>query len=140
MLALVEGPIDRAKVADAVRHPGAGAVLIFEGDTRATFDNRVVVRLEYEAYSQMAIPVMTQIADEIGTQWPGTRVAMVHRVGEVPVGEGSVIIAVSAPHREAAYHASRAAIDRLKARVPIWKREVYMDGSEWKANRAEGSR
>ena len=139
MLALTDQAIDARAVADAVRHEGAGAVLVFSGDTRDSFDGRAVVRLEYEAYAEMAVPEMARIRDQMAEQWPGVRVAMVHRTGVVPSGETSVVIAVSAPHRDAAYAASRFAIDALKARVPIWKKEVYADGSTWKANEACGT-
>jgi molybdopterin synthase catalytic subunit len=93
-----------------------------------------VERLEYEAYGGMAEREMAQIGSRIADRWPGVRVAMVHRLGVVAVGEASVVIAVSAPHRGEAYAASRFAIDELKAHVPVWKKEVYADGSVWKAN------
>ena len=82
----------------------------------------------------MAKTQMSVICDTIASRWPGSRVAMIHRIGVVDVGEASVVIAVSAPHRDEAYAASRFAIDTLKASVPIWKKEVYADGSVWKAN------
>jgi molybdopterin synthase catalytic subunit len=119
---------------EAVAHPGAGAILIFEGVTRDHFEGREVTRLEYEAYEPMALKEMEAIGAEIRQRWPQTRVAMAHRTGIVEVGEASVLIAVSAPHRVAAYDASRFAIDTLKKRVPIWKKELYADGSCWKAN------
>src|SRR5690606_28165315 len=97
------------------------------------FDQRRVIRLAYEAWPEMAIPVMAQIADELRARWP-CRVAMVHRVGEVPITEASVVIAVATPHRAECYEASRYAIDALKERVPVWKKEIYEDGSAWKAN------
>jgi molybdopterin synthase catalytic subunit len=90
--------------------------------------------LEYEVYAEMAVPVMEAIAAEAGERWPGCRVAMVHRTGSLTVGEVSVIIAVSTPHRAEAYAASRFCIDALKERVPVWKKERYADGAAWKAN------
>ena len=138
MFVLSEGPIDTAPLRDAVAHPGAGALLIFEGVTRDHFEGREVRRLEYEAYGPMAVLEMEAIGGEVCERWPGVRVAMAHRVGLVPIGEASVVIALSAPHREAAYLGSRFAIDSLKARVPIWKKEVYVDGSSWKANKESG--
>ena len=134
MFELMDGPIDAQVVTEQVRHPGAGAVLTFLGDARNTFEGRSVVRLEYEAYPEMAVPEMRRIAADLTARWPMARLAIVHRVGHVPVREASVVIAVSAPHRDAAYAASRFAIDELKARVPIWKKEVYADGSAWKQN------
>ncbi len=133
MIALVEGPIDVATVRAAVDDPAFGAVLVFEGVAREDFDARRVVRLAYEAWPEMAIPVMEAIAAEVCTRWPA-KVAMVHRTGEVPITEASVVIAVATPHRAECYEASRFAIDALKARVPVWKKEIYEDGSAWKAN------
>ena len=90
--------------------------------------------LEYEAYPELAIPVMVDIEDEVARRWPGARVAMVHRTGLLAIGEASVVIAVATPHRDDAYAASRYAIDALKARVPVWKKEHYADGAAWKEN------
>ena len=134
MVELTEAVIDVGVVREAVSRDEAGAILVFEGVTRNHHDGRAVVRLEYEAYASMAKTQMSVICDTIASRWPGSRVAMIHRIGVVDVGEASVVIAVSAPHRDEAYAASRFAIDTLKASVPIWKKEVYADGSVWKAN------
>ena len=131
---VVHEPIDVAAVRAAVDDPGFGAILIFEGVARDSFEGRRVVRLEYEAYAEMAEPVLGAIAAEAASQWPGVRVAMVHRTGVVAIGEPSVVVAVGAPHRADAYAASRYAIDALKERLPAWKKEIYEDGSAWKAN------
>ncbi|MBW1879999.1 MAG: molybdenum cofactor biosynthesis protein MoaE [Deltaproteobacteria bacterium] len=133
MFEVREGPLDVAEVRGAVEDPSFGAVLVFVGVTRDHFEGHHVTHLSYDAYPEMAVPVMAQIADEMRERWE-CRVAMVHRVGEVPVGEASVVIAVSAPHRAECYEASRYAIDELKKRVPVWKKENYEDGSVWKAN------
>ena len=133
MFAITPEPIDVAAVRAAVSSPGFGALLVFEGVARDDFDGRRVLRLAYEGYAEMAIPVMRAIADEAQARWP-CRVAMVHRVGVVPITEPSVVIAVGAPHRGECYEASRYAIDELKKRVPVWKKEIYEDGSAWKAN------
>lgn len=133
MIAIVDGPIDVAAVRRAVDDPAFGAVLVFEGVGRDDFEGRRVLRLSYEAFAEMAVPVMERIAAEVRERWPA-RVAMVHRTGEVAIGEASVVIAVGAPHRAECYEASRYAIDALKARVPVWKKEIYEDGSAWKAN------
>jgi molybdopterin synthase catalytic subunit len=134
MIGIVDGPIDVAAVQAAVASPAAGAVLLFLGVGREDFDGRRVVGLAYEAYAGMATAEMERIAAEIAARWPGARVAMVHRTGPVAIGEASVVIAVSTPHRAEGYEASRYAIEALKARVPIWKKEIYADGSAWKAN------
>jgi len=137
MFALSDGEIDVCAVENAVRHSKAGAVLTFRGDTREDFEGRRVVRLEYEAYADMAVSQMQEIGAQVAQRWPGARVAMVHRLGVVPVGETSVVISVTAPHRDACYAASRYAIDALKSAVPIWKKEVYEDGSTWKQNKEQ---
>lgn len=134
MIGLSTDPLDVDAITDAVRGPGRGAILVFHGTTRDTFEGRGVVRLEYEAYAGMATAEMTRIRDTIRQRWPGSDAAMVHRLGLVPVGEASIVIAVASPHRAACYEASRFAIDTLKERVPIWKKEIYADGSAWKAN------
>ena len=103
--------------------------------TRDNFEGRRVLKLEYEAYPEMAVAEMKKIGNEIVQKWPDVRIAMIHTLGIVPVGEASVVIAVSSPHRDAAYAASRHGIDTLKARVPIWKKEIYQDGESWKANK-----
>jgi len=131
---LTPDPIDVQRVRSAVDDPGFGAILVFEGVARNHFQGREVVELAYEAYDAMAIPVMRQIGDEISQRWPGTRTAIVHRTGIVPVGEPTVVIAVGTPHRAECYAASRYALEQLKARVPVWKKEIYTDGSAWKAN------
>lgn len=136
MIAITEHPIDRDAVEQAVRHPGAGAVLTFSGVTRDNFGGRSVTGLRYEAYAEMAEAEMARLRDEICARWPGVQVAMVHRIGALAVGEASVIISASSPHRDEAYQASRYAIDALKVRVPIWKKEHYADGmADWKANK-----
>lgn len=134
MLLLTDSPLEPRLVEQAVVRPDAGAVLTFVGVTRNHFEGRTVLELEYEAYPELALPVMQAIADEAAERWPGARVAMVHRTGSVPVGEASVVISVSTPHRGDCYAASRFAIDALKARVPVWKKERYADGAVWKEN------
>jgi molybdopterin synthase catalytic subunit len=92
---------------------------------------RAVTGIEYEAYEEMALPLMEEIGAETARQFPVTQVRLVHRLGRLAVGEASVAVAVSSPHRAEAFAACRHAIDALKARVPIWKKEHYADGSEW---------
>lgn len=135
MFNLTGDVIDPNNVRNAVRRSEAGALVVFEGVTRNHHEDREVIRLEYEAYASMAESQMAEIGRQVQLRWPDVRIAMQHRLGVVAVGEASVVIAVSAPHRGPAYEASQFAIEELKRRVPIWKREVYADGSIWKANR-----
>jgi molybdopterin synthase catalytic subunit len=114
-----------------VSHAGAGAICVFLGTVRDHNDGRAVVRLEYEAYAAMAGAEMRRIAGEIAGEIAGVRLAVVHRTGSLSVGELAVVCAASAPHRDEAYRACRALIDRVKARVPIWKREHGPDGAYW---------
>lgn len=127
-------PLDVAALEAQVAATGCGAVLTFVGAVRDNFDGRPVAGLDYEVYAEMAVPVMEQICAEVAARWPGARVAIAHRTGRLELGDASVVIAVATPHRGAAYDASRYAIEALKARVPIWKRESYADGAAWKAN------
>ncbi|MCP4662847.1 MAG: hypothetical protein GY856_46230 [bacterium] len=124
--ALVDEPIDVTSVERSVADPSCGAVLVFVGSVRDHHDGRAVVGLTYSAHRPMAEKALGRIASEL--EAGGCRVGMVHRLGEVPVGEASVVIAVAASHRQAAYEASRTALERLKHEVPIWKREHYADG------------
>ena len=128
---LTEQPIDLNDVVARVGSNEAGAVAAFVGKTRANSRGRTVLHLDYEAYDGMAEAEMARIAGELRERYELTAVAMTHRVGRVGVGETSVAIAVSAPHRAAALSACRDAIDELKERVPLWKKEVYEGGEEW---------
>lgn len=134
MIEVVDGPIDVRAVEDAVRDPGHGALLTFAGVGRDSFEGKRVTSLFYEAWPDVATREMTKIVEETRARWP-VRVAIVHRTGEVAIGEPSVVIAVGAPHRAEAYEASRYAIDELKRRVPVWKKERYADGEAWIANK-----
>jgi molybdopterin synthase catalytic subunit len=131
LVALRDAPpsIDEAVV--SVTHPGAGAVCVFLGVVRDESAGRPVVRLDYEAYEAMAVAEMKRIVDELLAEIPETRVAVVHRTGSLRVGDLAVVCAASAPHRDEAYRACRALIDRVKARVPIWKREHGPEGAYW---------
>lgn len=114
--------------------PEHGAAIAFVGTTREWTHGQRTVRLEYEAYAPMAVATMKQIGDEIAERWQGAKCAISHRIGVVGLAETSVVIAVSSPHRESCYEASRYAIERLKQIVPIWKKEIWEDGSEWKGH------
>ena len=134
MVYLQKEEINVKSLETEIRSDECGAIITFKGVTRNNFEGKAVKRLEYEAYESMAKLEMRKIATEIKKKWPGTHISMAHRLGVVAVGECSVAIVVAAPHRDGAYMASRYAIDQLKARVPIWKKEVYDDGTSWKAN------
>lgn len=131
MIALTDRRIDPRVVEEAVVRDAAGAVCTFHGVTRDNNLGRRVGHLEYEAYEAMAVPAMERIAATIAERWSDSRTAMVHRTGRVDIGEASVVIAVSSPHRAAAFEACRYAIDMLKTSVPVWKKEVWEDGSAW---------
>lgn len=133
MLEITRDPIVPDLVLEAVRGPGAGAVVSFLGVVRDHAEGRAVTGLEYEAYPEMAEAQFRLIADEIRQKWGITRVAIVHRVGYLTLEEIAVVIAVSSPHRKEAFEACHYAIDRIKEITPIWKKEFYQDGSEWKS-------
>jgi molybdopterin synthase catalytic subunit len=125
-------PIDLPQVLDSVSSPAHGASILFVGMVRDTNDGRPVQGMEYTAYVAMAEREMTAIAAEAAEKFGTTEVAIVHRVGELAIGEASVAIATSHAHRDEAYSANRYAIEQLKSRVPVWKREHYVDGTrEW---------
>jgi molybdopterin synthase catalytic subunit/molybdopterin converting factor small subunit len=125
---LTEGPLDVPAALAQVSGESRGAVLLFLGTVRGSHRGRAVERLTYSAYRPMAATALARIAGDLEREHQDLRVAIVHRLGEVEVGEASVAIAVAAPHRAAAYQASRTALERLKAEVPIWKREHYAGG------------
>jgi molybdopterin synthase catalytic subunit len=128
---LSEEPLSLDRVVDEVRADEAGAIATFTGTTRVHSRGRTVTHLDYEAYEGMAEQVMGEIADGLRGRYELTGVAIHHRVGRVSIGETSVVIAVSAPHRQDALAACKDAIDELKERVPLWKKEVYEGGEEW---------
>ena len=128
---LSEAPLSLDAVVDEVRSDEAGAIATFTGTTRVHSRGRTVTHLEYEAYQGMAEEVMAEIADDLKRRYELCDVAIHHRVGRVGIGETSVVIAVSAPHRHDALAACRDAIDSLKETVPLWKKEVYEGGEEW---------
>jgi molybdopterin synthase catalytic subunit len=137
VIGLSDAGLDVAALVEAVRSDAHGAVVTFLGTTRATSpgDPRPVVALEYEAYDAMAISEMETIARETRERFGPLEIAMLHRTGRVALGEPSVAIVVAAPHRGPAFEACRYAIDAVKARVAVWKREVYRDGdTAWVAN------
>jgi MoaE-MoaD fusion protein len=128
---LTEDPIDLQAVIDEVRDERAGAIATFLGTTRSASRGRDVLHLDYDAYAGMAEKVMAEIAAGVKAKYDLCEIAITHRVGRVAIGEASVAIAVSAPHRHDALAACREAIDTLKETVPLWKKEVYEGGEEW---------
>ncbi len=131
MYKVTREPLALDPLAAQVARNTAGAVATFLGIVRELSRGRQVVHLEYEAYPEMAEATMRQIGQEIRAKWPVDDIAIVHRIGVLRIGEASVAIAVSAPHRHAALEACAYAIERVKAIVPIWKKEVWSDGSQW---------
>lgn len=128
---LSDDPLSLDRAVDEVRNEQAGAIATFTGTTRITSRDRTVTHLDYEAYEGMAEQVMAEIAEGLRARYELSAVAIHHRVGRVGIGETSVVIAVSAPHRQDALAACKDAIDELKERVPLWKKEVYAGGEEW---------
>jgi molybdopterin synthase catalytic subunit/molybdopterin converting factor small subunit len=130
-------PLSLEAAVAAVRTEDAGAIATFVGTTRRRSRGRDVLHLEYEAYEGMAEDVMEKLADDLKTRHDLCEVSIHHRVGRVDIGEASVVIAVSAPHRADALAACREAIDELKVTVPLWKKEVYQGGEEWIGTEAQ---
>src|SRR3989441_9045339 len=132
MIHLTQNAIDHAALVEQVRRHDCGAVVLFLGTVRDLTGDRRTVALDYEAYPGMAEKKMAEIERDTRGRWPVGEMAMVHRLGHLEVGEVSVAVAVSCPHRAEAFEACRYAIDRLKELVPIWKKENWADGSsEW---------
>ena len=132
MIQLTNEPIDYHALTEAVRSPRCGAVALFLGTVRDLTGEERTVALDYEAYPAMAEKKMAEIEADVRSRWPVGEVAMQHRLGRLGVGDVSVAVAVSCPHRAQAFEACRHAIDRLKELVPIWKRENWADGrTEW---------
>ncbi|HET6745986.1 MAG TPA: molybdenum cofactor biosynthesis protein MoaE [Candidatus Limnocylindria bacterium] len=129
---LTSDPIDVAALEAAVADPHRGALVTFVGSARVTADDgRQVLELEYEVFEVMALATLDEICGEVEARWP-VAVAVVHRTGRVPIGEAAVAIVTAAPHRAEAYEANRFVIEAIKERLPIWKRERFADGTEWK--------
>jgi molybdopterin synthase catalytic subunit len=132
MIQLTEDPIDTSSLLNRVRHPEAGAVVLFLGTTRELTAGKQTVALDYEAYREMAERQLADLEAEARRRWPVIECSITHRLGRVPPTEASVAIAVSTPHRSDAFAAGQWLIDSLKSDVPIWKREQWADGTqEW---------
>ncbi len=136
MVSITPDPIDVQALRRGIAASGHGAIVLFEGVARDHHLGKAVRHLDYEAFEPMALAEMGKIVEEIRDKWPATNVFIVHRVGRVEIGEAAVVIAVASPHRAEAYEANRYAIEELKARVPVWKKETYSDGTAWIGNRS----
>jgi molybdopterin synthase catalytic subunit len=128
---LSDRPLDTGAVLARVAGAGMGGIVVFVGAVRDEARGRAIRHLEYEAYPGMAEREMERIADEAAGRWPGARIAIAHRTGHLEIGEAAVVVAAAAPHRAEAFAACRFAIDTLKERVPIWKKEFAADGEYW---------
>ena len=133
MIELTEKTLDSEKITDKVRRDTNGAVVTFLGTTRDNFEGKTVVTLEYEAFDEMAVKKLEEVRQELMAEFGLEQIAISHRVGIVGIGEISLVIAVGSPHRKEAFNACHKAVDRIKEVVPIWKKEVYKDGSRWVA-------
>jgi len=131
IIELIRELIDPRPLIEHIRAPEDGAIVTFDGFVRNQSHNRPTLYLDYEAYESMALGKMSEIAAELHEKYRVHRVAIVHRLGRLEIGETSVFIAASAPHRAAAFDACRFAIDTLKRTVPIWKKEYFEDGAIW---------
>jgi molybdopterin synthase catalytic subunit len=131
MYVITEDPLDPKQLVDAVRRDESGAVVLFYGVVRNENLGRRVQYLEYDAYQEMALKKMRQIGEEIRSRFAVTDVGILHRIGRLEIGETSLLVAVSSAHRKEAFEACHYAVDRIKQTVPIWKKEVWDDGSEW---------
>ena len=131
MFRVTNQAIDLQKMVDYVIDPEAGAIATFIGTTRNNNEGRQVLALDYEAYPEMAEKELARIGVDAAKNWPICRMAILHRLGPVQIGEASVVIVVSSAHRDAAFAASRFAIEEIKKTVPIWKKEVYQGGEVW---------
>lgn len=134
LIAVGPAPIDLAAVHAFLADPGAGGEVVFTGTVRDTNEGRTVQALEFEAYPEMAVAQLAKIAAEMHARWPLQKVAMIHRLGKLPLGEVVVVVGVSAGHRAEAFEACRHGIDTLKRDVPIWKREHFEGGEVWVTN------
>ena len=133
MIELTAEKLDPEKVTAKVRRDSNGAVVTFLGTTRDNFEGKRVLTLEYEAFDEMALKKLEEVRQELIAEFGLDDLAISHRTGAVAIGEISLVVAVGSPHRKDAFYACHKAVDRIKEVVPIWKKEVYEDGSRWVA-------
>lgn len=131
MFEITTEALDPAPLVEAVRRDESGAVALFYGVVRNENLGRNVLWLEYDAYPEMAIKKMREVADEVRAKFPVTGVGALHRIGRLEIGETSLLVAVSSGHRKEAFEACHYAVDRIKEVVPVWKKEVFEGGEEW---------
>ena len=131
MFEITSEPLDPAPLVAAVRRDESGAVALFYGVVRNENMGRGVQYLEYDAYPEMALKKMREVADEVRSKFPVTGIGIMHRTGRLEIGETSLLVAVSSGHRREAFEACHYAVDRIKQIVPVWKKEVWEDGEEW---------
>ncbi|HYM14096.1 MAG TPA: molybdenum cofactor biosynthesis protein MoaE [Dehalococcoidia bacterium] len=139
MFAVTSDPLESAPLVEAVRRDESGAVALFYGVVRNENKGRAVRYLEYDAYPEMAVKKMREVADEVRARFPVTGVGVLHRVGRLEIGETSLLVAVSSGHRKEAFEACHYAVNRIKEIVPIWKKEVWDDGEEWVEGHVPGA-
>ena len=137
MIEITRDELSAAAVESRVRHPGAGAIVVFVGTTRDNTAGRKVLALEYEAYRPMADQQLEKVAEEMCDRWDLTGVAIVHRLGRLEIGEASLVVAVSSAHRKEAFEACHFSVDRIKQIVPIWKKEFFEGGEVWIGSQAD---
>ena len=130
MFRVTTEPLNVQQISDLVKRPTDGAVVTFDGIVRNNFDGRSVRFLEYETYAAMAEKKMAEIGADVRQKFAVGAIAMVHRIGHLEIGESSIVISVAAPHRQAAFEACAYAMDRVKAEVPVWKKEFFVDGAD----------
>jgi molybdopterin synthase catalytic subunit len=131
MFAVTTDPLDPQALVEALRSDEDGAVCLFYGVVRNNNLGRTVLYLEYDAYAPMAVKVMREIAEEVKARFPVSAVGALHRIGRLEIGETSLLVAVASPHRAEAFEACHYTVDRIKERVPVWKKEVFEGGEEW---------
>ncbi len=134
---IVEEPIITEEVIQKVASRNAGAIAVFIGTVREMTNGKRTLSLEYQAYAPMAVRKLAEIGEEMQGKWPDVKVAITHRIGHLHISEAAVVIAVSSPHRKAAYEANEYAIERIKQIVPIWKKEIWEDGTMWMGDQLE---
>lgn len=133
MIKITHDPLVPEQITSQVRQNSNGAVVTFLGTTRDSFERKKVLKLDYEAYEDMALKKMSDIRREVQAEFGIEDIAIVHRIGTVDIGQISLVVAVASPHRKEAFSACLQIVDRVKEIVPIWKKEVFEDGSRWVA-------
>lgn len=133
MIVVTHEPLDPEDVTRKVVKDTNGAVVTFLGTTRDNFEGKRVITLEYEAFEEMAVKKLEEIRQGLMAEFQIEDIAIAHRIGRVDIGQISLVVAVASPHRKEAFLACHEAVDRLKSTVPIWKKEIYEDGSRWVA-------